>query len=56
MNSMGGAAAQTGSARELDWSTLMARAQGGDRDAYRRLLGEITPYLRALAAPSSQPQ
>jgi RNA polymerase sigma-70 factor (ECF subfamily) len=46
----GGAAAQTGSARELDWSTLMARAQGGDRDAYRRLLGEITPYLRALAA------
>ena len=43
------AAAQTGSARELDWSILMARAQAGDRDAYRRLLGEITPYLRTLA-------
>ena len=45
-----GSAARTGSARELDWSILMARAQGGDRDAYRRLLGEITPYLRTLAA------
>jgi RNA polymerase sigma-70 factor (ECF subfamily) len=45
-----GGAAQTGSARELDWSILMARAQAGDRDAYRRLLAEITPYLRALAA------
>lgn len=28
----------------------MARAQDGDRDAYRRLLNEITPYLRALSA------
>ncbi len=37
-------------ARDLDWSILMARAQGGDREAYRRLLEEITPYLRALAA------
>ena len=37
-------------ARELDWSILMARAQSGDRDAYRRLLEEITPYLRAHAA------
>ncbi|HVB17829.1 MAG TPA: sigma-70 family RNA polymerase sigma factor [Stellaceae bacterium] len=27
----------------------MARAQTGDREAYRRLLEEITPYLRALA-------
>jgi RNA polymerase sigma-70 factor (ECF subfamily) len=35
--------------RELDWSIYMARAQGGDREAYRRLLEEITPYLRALA-------
>jgi len=26
----------------------MAQAQGGDRDAYRCLLTEITPYLRAL--------
>jgi RNA polymerase sigma factor (sigma-70 family) len=32
------------------WSALMARAQDGDRCAYRRLLEEITPYLRSLAA------
>jgi RNA polymerase sigma-70 factor (ECF subfamily) len=37
------------SGRELDWSILMARAQTGDRDAYHRLLNEITPYLRSLA-------
>lgn len=37
-------------AREFDWSIYMARAQGGDREAYRRLLEEITPYLRSLAA------
>lgn len=34
----------------LDWSIYMARAQGGDRNAYRRLLEEIAPYVRALAA------
>lgn len=34
----------------LDWSIHMGRAQRGDRDAYRRLLEAITPYLRALAA------
>ncbi len=28
----------------------MARAQDGDGDAYRRLLEEVTPYLRSLAA------
>lgn len=28
----------------------MASAQAGDREAYRRLLEDITPYLRALAA------
>ena len=28
----------------------MSRAQDGDRDAYRRLLLEIVPYLRKLAA------
>jgi RNA polymerase sigma-70 factor (ECF subfamily) len=28
----------------------MARAQDGDSGAYRRLLEEITPYLRSLAA------
>src|SRR5437899_2218115 len=37
-------------ARELDWSIYMARAQAGDRDAYRRLLEDLTPYLRSIAA------
>jgi RNA polymerase sigma factor (sigma-70 family) len=32
-----------------DWSVLMERAQQGDREAYRRLLTEVTPYLRSLA-------
>jgi RNA polymerase sigma-70 factor (ECF subfamily) len=32
------------------WSVLMAHAQEGDRLAYRRLLEEITPYLRSLVA------
>jgi RNA polymerase sigma factor (sigma-70 family) len=32
------------------WSELMARAQDGDNVAYRRLLEDITPYLRSLAA------
>lgn len=36
--------------RDLDWSILMARAQKGDSAAYRRLLKEMTPYLRSLAA------
>src|SRR5258708_35732958 len=36
--------------RDVDWSILMARAQEGDRAAYHRLLQEITPYLRSLAA------
>ena len=36
--------------RDIDWSILMARAQAGDGAAYRRLLEEITPYLRSLAA------
>ena len=36
-------------ARELDWSVYMARAQDGDRDAYRRLLEDVTPYLRSIA-------
>jgi RNA polymerase sigma-70 factor (ECF subfamily) len=30
----------------------MAHAQSGDQSAYRRLLQEIAPYLRALAAKS----
>jgi RNA polymerase sigma-70 factor (ECF subfamily) len=33
-----------------DWSGLMARAQDGDRHAYRTLLEDMTPYLRTLAA------
>jgi RNA polymerase sigma-70 factor, ECF subfamily len=33
-----------------DWSGLMARAQDGDRHAYRTLLHDITPWLRALAS------
>jgi RNA polymerase sigma-70 factor (ECF subfamily) len=28
----------------------MARAQGGDREAYRRLLEDVAPYLRSIAA------
>lgn len=36
------------SGRALDWSIYMARAQNGDREAYRRLLEQITPYLRGL--------
>jgi RNA polymerase sigma-70 factor (ECF subfamily) len=35
---------------ELDWSILMAHAQGGDALAYRRLLEAVAPYLRSLAA------
>src|SRR5438874_768913 len=36
-------------ARDLEWSILMARAQGGDGEAYRRLLTDIVPYLHSLA-------
>jgi len=35
--------------REIDWSILMARAQSGDREAYRRLLDDLVPYVRSLA-------
>jgi RNA polymerase sigma-70 factor (ECF subfamily) len=35
---------------DVDWTILMARAQDGDAAAYLRLLEEITPYLRSLAA------
>src|SRR5256712_8946021 len=37
-------------ARDLDWSIYMARAQAGDRDAYSRLLEDVAPYLRSIAA------
>lgn len=36
--------------RSGNWSNLMARAQDGDRIAYRALLEEVVPYLRAAAA------
>jgi RNA polymerase sigma-70 factor (ECF subfamily) len=36
--------------RDVDWSILMARAQAGDGEAYRRLLEDIAPYARSLAA------
>lgn len=32
-----------------DWSKLMARAQDGDRQAYRTLLEDLAPYLRSVA-------
>src|SRR5215471_10163225 len=35
---------------DLRWSRLMATAQDGDREAYRRLLGEIVPFVRAIVA------
>lgn len=41
--------AQAATMRDVDWSILMARAQDGDGSAYKRLLDEITPYLRSLA-------
>jgi RNA polymerase sigma-70 factor (ECF subfamily) len=37
---------------DVDWSILMARGQVGDRDSYRRLLEQITPYLRSVAQRS----
>lgn len=43
-------ACPSGSPEGAAWSALMARAQDGDGVAYRRLLEDITPYLRALAA------
>jgi RNA polymerase sigma factor (sigma-70 family) len=44
-----GASGNEAAARDLDWSILMARAQGGDGEAYRRLLTDIAPYLQSLA-------
>ena len=34
----------------LDWSGFMARAQAGDKVAYRQLLQDVTPYVRSIAA------
>lgn len=39
-------------ALDVDWSILMARGQVGDRDSYRQLLEQITPYLRSVAGRS----
>src|SRR6266404_4990198 len=39
----------TKSIGHLDWSKLMARAQEGDREAYRTLLQEIEPYIRSVS-------
>ena len=35
--------------RDRNRAVLMARAQAGEREAYRRLLEDITPFIRALA-------
>jgi RNA polymerase sigma-70 factor, ECF subfamily len=35
---------------QRDWSGLMARAQDGDRQAYRTLLSDVTPWLRVRAS------
>lgn len=43
--------ADPGSA-EADWSKLMAESQAGNREAYRRLLQSVLPYLRSLARRS----
>lgn len=52
--SAGTSAAQAGpegrQGRARDWGSLMVRAQNGDRGAYRLLLTDMTPYLRAMAA------
>ena len=37
-------------AQDRIWAAVMASAQAGDSDAYRRLLTDIVPYLRAIAA------
>jgi RNA polymerase sigma-70 factor (ECF subfamily) len=47
---LGRAGAERNTNVQRDWTGLMARAQDGDRHAYRALLEDMTPYLRALAA------
>jgi len=37
-----------------DWSKLMARAQHGDRAAYRSLLEDLAPYIRSIAGQCLQ--
>ena len=38
----------TSQQRDQAWSQLMRAAQSGDRAAYEKLLGEISPLIRAL--------
>ena len=40
--------------RGVDWSILMAHAQAGEQQAYRRLLREIAPYIRSLVVRSQR--
>jgi RNA polymerase sigma factor (sigma-70 family) len=49
-----GAGAPEQSLRDLDWAILMSRGQAGDKQAYHRLLEEITSYLRFLASKAFQ--
>lgn len=44
-----GAMARTSIDSGAVWAILMARAQAGDRGAYRSLLQDVVPYLRAIA-------
>ena len=47
---VGTTVAQPQQASKNNWSLLMSRAQAGDGAAYKQLLVDATPYLRALAA------
>ena len=47
---VGGAATpQPREAIQANWSLLMARSQAGDGAAYKQLLEDVSPYLRAMA-------
>ena len=41
---------QGGNTHREDWSRLMAIAQDGDRAAYEKLLRDVVPFVRAIAA------
>lgn len=42
---------KTTSIDQNGWNEWAAAAQKGDRDAYRHLLGDIVPYIRAVIMP-----
>jgi RNA polymerase sigma factor (sigma-70 family) len=46
----GTATLQPREAIQANWSLLMVRSQAGDGAAYKQLLEDVSPYLRALAA------